>query len=159
MFRTLRAVLAGLSAVATFYFVFWMPFSFLAKNESLAWLPYVVSALCGILVGVFVWKQLATLIIGFLKSVLVGAVVTGAIGFLLGFFGPMIWAPDANQGPLLGLFITGPMGFLLGAVGGAIYWFKRGRKRAAKPESAAAAVPSASASTPPSPSPRTPEPS
>jgi len=41
--------------------------------------------------------------------------VTGAIGFAIGFFGPLIWAPDSNQGPLLGIFVTGPAGFILGA--------------------------------------------
>lgn len=45
----------------------------------------------------------------------------GAIGFAGGFFGPMIFTPEANQGPMLGLFITGPLGFLAGAVGGALF--------------------------------------
>jgi len=36
------------------------------------------------------------------------------IAFAIGFFGPIIWAPDANQGPLLGIFITGPLGFAVG---------------------------------------------
>ena len=35
--------------------------------------------------------------------------------------GPMVFAPDANQGPLLGIFITGPLGTLLGAIGGFVY--------------------------------------
>lgn len=38
--------------------------------------------------------------------VLWGAVIGGS-GFLLGFIGPMIVAPDANQGPLLGIFVLG----------------------------------------------------
>ena len=42
----------------------------------------------------------------------------GGIGFAGGFFGPMIFAPQANQGPLLGIFITGPCGFLLGVLYG-----------------------------------------
>jgi hypothetical protein len=42
------------------------------------------------------------------------AVILGAIAFAVGFFGPRIWAPDANQGPLLGIFITGPLGFVFG---------------------------------------------
>ena len=42
----------------------------------------------------------------------------GGLGFALGFFGPMLLAPDANQGPLLGIFITGPLGFLAGLVWG-----------------------------------------
>ncbi len=44
--------------------------------------------------------------------------VLGGIGFAAGFFGPMIFMPDANQGPMLGIFITGPGGFLLGLVVG-----------------------------------------
>jgi hypothetical protein len=42
------------------------------------------------------------------------ALLLGAIGFAAGFFGPIIFKPDANQGPLLGIFITGPGGFLIG---------------------------------------------
>jgi len=42
--------------------------------------------------------------------------VLGITGFLSGFIGPMILAPDANQGPLLGILITGPTGALLGSV-------------------------------------------
>ena len=37
------------------------------------------------------------------------------------FFGPMILAPEANQGPLLGIFITGPLSMVVGAVGGLVY--------------------------------------
>jgi uncharacterized membrane protein YeaQ/YmgE (transglycosylase-associated protein family) len=48
-----------------------------------------------------------------------GAVMLGLTGFLIGFFGPMHFAPGANQGPMLGLFITGPGGVLLGAFVGA----------------------------------------
>jgi hypothetical protein len=44
------------------------------------------------------------------RRVLLWTFVIGGISFSMGFFGPMIWAPDANQGPLLGLLITGPLG-------------------------------------------------
>lgn len=54
----------------------------------------------------------------------------GAIGFVGGFFGPIVFAPEANQGPLLGIFITGPLGFVLGAVGGWVYWFMQRKKGA-----------------------------
>jgi hypothetical protein len=46
------------------------------------------------------------------------ALLVGGIGFAAGFFGPMIFAPGANQGPLLGIFITGPLGFLGGLTWG-----------------------------------------
>jgi hypothetical protein len=57
-----------------------------------------------------------------------GAIALGTIGFVAGFFGPMIFAPEANQGPMLGLFITGPGGVILGAVAGALYGLKRQRE-------------------------------
>jgi hypothetical protein len=47
------------------------------------------------------------------------AMLLGGIGFALGFFGPMIFVPGANQGPMLGIFITGPGGFVLGLIVGA----------------------------------------
>lgn len=40
--------------------------------------------------------------------------ILGGFGFLSGFIGPMIFAPDANQGPLLGILITGPLGVMAG---------------------------------------------
>jgi len=48
------------------------------------------------------------------------ALVLGVVGFVCGFMGPMVFSPDANQGPMLGIFITGPGGALLGAVLGMI---------------------------------------
>jgi hypothetical protein len=57
------------------------------------------------------------------------AAVVGALGFCGGFFGPMIFTPEANQGPLLGIFITGPLGFIVGGMGGLIYALWRSRRR------------------------------
>lgn len=42
--------------------------------------------------------------------------IMGGAGFAAGFFGPMIFAPSANQGPLVGILISGPGGVVLGAV-------------------------------------------
>jgi hypothetical protein len=58
-------------------------------------------------------------------SVFKGALIVGGIGFCAGFFGPMVFAPDANQGPLLGIFITGPLGAVLGAIGGLVYGIRQ----------------------------------
>jgi hypothetical protein len=43
----------------------------------------------------------------------------GAIGFAIGFVGPMLLDPSSGNGPLLGIFITGPLGFITGLVRGA----------------------------------------
>jgi hypothetical protein len=58
---------------------------------------------------------------GLFATAMTWAAVVGAIAFCGGFFGPMIFAPEANQGPLLGLFITGPLGFAGGAIAGLIH--------------------------------------
>jgi hypothetical protein len=53
------------------------------------------------------------------RRILRWALIIGGIGFAAGFFGPMILAPGANQGPMLGIFITGPLGAVAGAGYGA----------------------------------------
>jgi hypothetical protein len=58
-----------------------------------------------------------------------GAVIIGFPSFLIGFVGPIIFAPQANQGPLLGIFITGPAGALIGFIAGAVYAQLRRPKR------------------------------
>ena len=62
-----------------------------------------------------------------LPSACVGACLIGFAGFAAGFFGPIIFTPEANQGPLLGIFITGPLGAVLGAIGGAVVGWRCGR--------------------------------
>jgi hypothetical protein len=49
-------------------------------------------------------------------SLLRWVLILGAAGFAAGFFGPLIFAPDANQGPLVGILISGPGGALLGGL-------------------------------------------
>jgi hypothetical protein len=58
---------------------------------------------------------------GLILMMLKWAVLLGAGGFALGFFGPMILDPSSGNGPLLGIFITGPAGFIIGLVFG---WFR-----------------------------------
>jgi hypothetical protein len=50
-----------------------------------------------------------------MRTILKWGLSLGAIGLIGGFVGPVIFTPDANQGPMLGIFITGPLGFLCGA--------------------------------------------
>jgi hypothetical protein len=58
-------------------------------------------------------------------------IVFGGAAFAFGFFGPLIWAPDANQGPLLGIFITGPIGSVVGLLWGLLRAARRRRESAA----------------------------
>ena len=59
---------------------------------------------------------------------LLGALIVGGIGFAAGFFGPIIFTPKSNQGPLLGIFFTGPLGFVAGAIIGVTVGYIRTHK-------------------------------
>jgi len=72
-----------------------------------------------LLVGAIVWRIARGSTVNLVRMVQ-PALVVGGVGFAAGFFGPMIFAPGANQGPLLGILITGPLGFLGGLVYGVV---------------------------------------
>jgi hypothetical protein len=117
-----RLVVTVVSALATF-FVFRVVGGLLFYGH--AGTSRLVAAVVAIGAACFVWTQAGSSHPGLGRSVALGSLITDAIGFSAGFFGPILLTPGANQGPLLGIFITGPLGLMLGAVGGAIYWMVR----------------------------------
>jgi hypothetical protein len=132
MKSVIRALVVLIAALATFYFVLWLPFWFLLPVGRSPAVRIPVAVVCALAVTRYVWRRRhgASLPRGLIGSVGAGAVVTGVVGFSVGFVGPMIFAPSANQGPMLGIFLTGPLGVVAGAVGGGIYWLARGRRAA-----------------------------
>ncbi len=122
-----RLTASALVTVAVFYFIYWAIPSAILSNDDFGWRRNFSSFVPALAMGLYTWFQTASVSGGLANYVVLGAVLTGGIGFTAGFFGPMILAPEANQGPLLGFF-TGPIGFLIGAVGGAAYWFARGKR-------------------------------
>ena len=122
MKHVFRIVVTLVVVLATYCFTYWLPFSFVSLVNGPLWIAHVGALLCAAGAGGFVWSRTGSAPRTLVSSVLCGALVLGAMGFAAGFFGPMILAPDANQGPLLGLFITGPAGTMIGAVGGFCSW-------------------------------------
>jgi hypothetical protein len=131
MQKVVRGFVASLSAVAALYFVYWTFGALLFGAGAPHFIALLVSCGAAIAVARYVWLRSASAGGGLVRSTMMGALVTGAVGFSAGFFGPMIFVPGANQGPLLGIFITGPLGLMFGGAGGAIHWFARGRQAAA----------------------------
>lgn len=117
-----QIILTFLSVVASYFFIFWVPFSLIPGARNIQAIPVIVSLLIALIIGVIVWKQTGTISNSLSKYIILGGIIIGSIGFIIGFFGPIIFSPSSNQGPLLGIFITGPIGFLIGIVGGGIYW-------------------------------------
>jgi len=79
----------------------------------------------GILAFVCWWYALRGEIGSPMRSGCVGGLIVGSIGFLFGFIGPLVFRPEANQGPLLGILITGPLGMVAGFVGGLVVGIRR----------------------------------
>lgn len=123
----LRVLVTGFVLPVAYCFLYWIPFSFFPFKEG-HWAPHTGAMIGAMAIGWFVWRKLKTGQAGPISSVLLGAVLIGGIGFSAGFFGPMILAPEANQGPMLGIFITGPAGVVIGGIAGFIYWSTRARK-------------------------------
>jgi len=117
-------------AVATFYFTFWMGGALLSAVSLPFWTALPLAGFAAFIAARFIWRRAGSERSGLAVSILQGALILGTIGFIAGFFGPIVFAPDANQGPLLGIFYTGPLGLVLGAVAGAVHWFVRGRRPA-----------------------------
>ena len=74
-------------------------------------------------------KRLA-IILGYCVST---AFLLGGIGFVAGFFGPLLIGvlvgSKASQGPLWGIFILGPGGVVLDTIVGTVIGFKKTRNR------------------------------
>jgi hypothetical protein len=124
MANPLRLILAFMVLASVYLFVYWVPFSLISesRSDSIASLGSLIVAVAA---AGFVWRATGSTAGGFIRDVMYGALVVGAVGFAGGFFGPMLLTPGANQGPFLGLLITGPLGAIVGAIGGFIYWLLR----------------------------------
>ncbi|HET7111608.1 MAG TPA: hypothetical protein VFI41_12095 [Gemmatimonadales bacterium] len=123
-----RIILTGATFVAVYFFTFWVPGSLITmggKLELAMILAMILAVVAAFFAARFVWRRTESLDGGPFVTAGIGAAIVGAIGFIGGFFGPIIFTPDANQGPLLGLFITGPIGVVVGAIGGYFYGFSR----------------------------------
>jgi hypothetical protein len=116
----LKLIAATLVFVAVLFFSYWMIFIQIMPDseERLAGIAAFMSAAA---VAWLAWRGMNNPGRSILETTAAGAAAVGAIGFCGGFFGPMIFTPDANQGPLLGLLITGPAGGAIGAAGGLVY--------------------------------------
>lgn len=124
MSTPLRLLLSVAAFFGAWLLVFYV--SLMLLPDALAWLQPLAALGFAIWVARRVWVRLDVITDASLPVLVgIGAAALGGLGFVAGFFGPMIFAPGANQGPLLGIFITGPGGALLGALAGWLVWLKR----------------------------------
>ncbi|MGI9264548.1 MAG: hypothetical protein ACR2QU_06445 [Gammaproteobacteria bacterium] len=126
----MKALLRGLATliavVSVYLFVYWVPVSIFAGHD---WLRDLLAMFVGMVGGWIVWRFTGSRRCNFVMSFLGGALIVGGIGFVGGFFGPLLLAPEANQGPLIGMFVTGPAGFVVGGIIGVLRWQSTRRVR------------------------------
>jgi hypothetical protein len=113
-----RIIASAVVVVGSYYFMYWLALALVPIPWGIA---AIISYACAMAAGWYAWTRTASVDTSLTRSVGYWALVIGAVGFVGGFFGPMLLAPGANQGPMLGIFITGPLGVLLGAIGGLVH--------------------------------------
>ena len=128
----IRAVIAALATFAAFYYVYWIPFAIILeiayRRFQWMWIIRVLGSLVAAgVVAQYSWRHVSLAPKGLVSCMILGAALTGGVGFSAGWFGPMIFDPG-SQGPLIAI-ITGPLGFLVGTFGGALYWWWRREER------------------------------
>jgi hypothetical protein len=126
-----RSLLMFVTAVAALYVVALLGAVFLTRIGQPVWIASAVAFIVALALSRFVWTHSEKAPDGLAASIFMGAVVIGAVGFTIGFFGPLLVSPQDNQGALLGLFITGPAGFVIGGIGGFVFWSRRQSARPA----------------------------
>jgi len=112
--RTMLAVAIAWLAYQLIYQIVFAFFPVFSRTTEQA-----IALVCGLCAGAMTWYASAANGGRNLRAMLRTGLISGAVCFGLGFFGPMLLAPGANQGPLLG-FVIGPIGFCIGIVTGFI---------------------------------------
>lgn len=91
-------------------------------------LTFLIPIIAAVAAGRYVWLHADEMPNHLPAYIFYGAILFGGTGFAAGFLGPMVLAPEANQGPLLGIFVTGPAGVVIGAIAGLVYGLKKSRR-------------------------------
>lgn len=122
-----RGLVALVVAFAAYLLTFWVVGELLLPSGTPKSIRFALAMAAAVGVGGLGWRWLSRVPAELVTMAMKWAWTAGLVGFVGGFLGPMLLAPQANQGPLLGIFITGPLGFLLGAVAGGLVWLQRRR--------------------------------
>lgn len=129
MVVAVRAATALVTSLNTFLFSYWLGTALVWSGSLLMYAAKLGALLYALAAGWAVWRLTAQPGDGLLRAAVLGALLTGSVCFALGFFGPLLLAPEATRGPLLALFVTGPGGFVLGGACGCAICLWRRRRR------------------------------
>lgn len=118
MIQILKPIVSFLTFLIVLFFISTI---LTITTSSPIWLSTAFSLACALLATWFTWKLVAGEKTGVVVAIISGALILGGLCFTIGFLGPMAFAKDTSQGPLIGIFIAAPLGVILGAIGGYVY--------------------------------------
>lgn len=133
MKRSTRLMSSIIGILMCYVFLFFS-LVFIAKDLEKVTI-HILAIISGVLIGLFIWFITKDVSRNFAGKIFITAFAIGAIGFIIGFIGPLIVTPEANLGPLLGFFATGPLSFVFGLIIGGLYWKIKDRNHSNLPES------------------------
>lgn len=122
MIQTLKIIVSTLMFLTVLFFINTM---LTITSGSPAWLSAALSSACAVLAAWFTWQLVSGKKTNTLLAIISSALILGGLFFTVGFLGPMVFAKDTNQGPLIGVFIAAPLGVITGAIGGYVYAAKQ----------------------------------
>lgn len=115
-------ILKSIVSLLMFLIVLFFVSTILTITTSIAaWLSIAVSIACAAFAAWFAWKLASGEKTRTVVAVICGALILGGLCFTVGFLGPMVFAKDTSQGPMIGIFIAAPLGVIMGAIGGYLY--------------------------------------
>lgn len=115
---------SALVFIASFYALTYLFFGSYFNTQGQEVLGRVLGIISALGIAVFTFFKLKNQASGAFTYSIIGGIIFGSIGFIMGFFGPILLNPVANQLPLLGIFVGGPLGFLIGLYVGRRYWLR-----------------------------------
>ncbi|PTN11869.1 multidrug ABC transporter permease [Nitrosomonas aestuarii] len=93
----------------------------LITTELTGLISVALSLVCAACVGWYSWQSFSSKKMSVSASVLNGALILGGLGFIFGFFGPMLLVQDTQQAIFFGIIVACPIGLILGAIGGYVF--------------------------------------
>lgn len=125
MMNLLKPCIALLMFVIVLLFVYTMLSITLSPP---VWLGLSASVAFAALAAWIAWQLISGAPINTFLSITGSALMVSALSFTAGFWGPMIFAKETNQAPLIGIFIATPFGLIVGAIAGYVYAVKQTNK-------------------------------
>jgi hypothetical protein len=126
--KTFIQIILTLFVVLIIYFIILRKIFFAGMLALSNTAQMITSLIIAIIAAILLWRKIGNISNTLPACIIAGGITFGIIGFILGFFGPMLLTPSSNQGPLLGFFF-GPVGLALGLLAGGVYWYPKVKKK------------------------------